>query len=144
MYSVRGVGARVYQRTGKIGDNLEIYQSLPLNDLRGYDVLVAEDVVDTGTTFMGVLEGQIHSKNPRSLYTVSLHIKPWAKYKPDIYLEETACWIWYPWESYEVGRDVYADLAKKHTPELAKKILVDEFELKPRVVERIVKSALAS
>jgi hypothetical protein len=138
MHDVRGVGARVYQRTGKIGDNLEIYQSLPLKELRDQDVLVVEDVVDTGTTYRGVLESQIHPKNPRSLCTASLHIKPGSKYKPDIYLEETVCWIRYPWERYEAGRDAYLDLLKKYNPEIAKKILIEKFEFKPRVAERIV------
>lgn len=140
--NIRGIGARVYQRTGKIGEKLEIYQPLPLNDLRSYDVLVTEDVVDTGTTYKGILGSQIYPRNPRSLCTASLHIKPGAKYKPDVYIEETACWIWYPWEPYEVGRDVYADLLKKHSPETTKKMLVEKFKLEPRVVERIVQSAL--
>jgi len=138
MHNLRGIGARVYQRTGKIGDTLEIYQPLPLSDLRDYDVLVAEDVVDTGTTYADVLQHQICPKKPRSLCTASLHIKPWTKYKPDIYMEETSCWIWYPWEPYEVGVDVYVDLSKKLGPEKARETLIEEFELKPRVVERIL------
>lgn len=140
VYNIRGIGARVYQRTGEIGENLEIYQPLPLKDLRDYDVLVAEDVVDTGTTYKGVLEGEIRPKDPRSLCTASLHVKPWAKYRPDIYIEETACWICYPWEPCEVARDVYRDLLKKHQPEAAKKILVEKFEMEPHIVRRIVES----
>lgn len=143
MHELRGIGARVYQRTGKIGENLEIYQPLPLNDLRDYNVLLAEDVVDTGTTYEGILKSQIYPKNPRSLCTVSLHIKPWTKYKPDIYVEETSCWIWYPWETYEIGVDVYTDLSKKHGPETAREMLVEEFGLEPRVVERIARLAEA-
>ncbi len=144
MHDLRGIGARVYQRTGKIGDTLEIYQPLPLNDLRNYDVLVAEDVVDTGTTYADVLKNQIYPKNPRSLRTASLHIKPWTKYKPDLYMEETSCWIWYPWEPYEVGVDVYTDLAKKHGPEKAKTMLDEEFRLEPQVIDRIVQLASAA
>jgi hypoxanthine phosphoribosyltransferase len=137
IYDIRGIGARLYQRTGEKGDNLDIYQPLSLKDLKAYDVLVADDVLDTGTTYIQVLESQIHPKNPRSLCTVSLHIKPWAKYKPNLYVEETACWIRYPWELYEVARDIYIDLLKKHSPETVKTILIEEFEFNPFVVERI-------
>lgn len=143
MHELRGIGARIYQRTGKIGENLEIYQPLPLNDLRGYDVLVAEDVVDTGTTYDGILKSQIYPKNPRSLCTTSLHIKPWTKFRPDIYMEETFCWIWYPWETYENGVGVYTDLSKKHGSETAMKMMVEELGLEPRVVERITRLAEA-
>lgn len=143
MHDIRGIGARVYQRTGKIGESLEIYQSLPLSDLSNYDVLVVEDVVDTGTTYEGILKSQIHSKKPRSLCTASLHVKPWTKYRPDIYMEETSCWIWYPWEPYEVGVDVYTDLSNKHGKETARKILREEFGFEPRIIERIIQLAKA-
>ncbi|UCH02298.1 MAG: phosphoribosyltransferase [Candidatus Bathyarchaeota archaeon] len=140
MYNIRGIGAKLYQRTGKRDDSLDIYQPLPLKDLKAYDVLIADDVLDTGTTFRGVLESQIHPKNPRRLCTVSLHVKPWAKHKPSLYVEETNCWVRYPWESYEVARDIYKDLLETHSPEIAKKLLIEKFEFNPFVIERIANS----
>ena len=137
VYNVRGFGARAYQRTGEIGENLEIYQPLPLDVLRDYNVLIADDVVDTGTTYIGILENQIWPKKPSSLCTVALHVKPWTKYRPDIYIEETDCWICYPWDLYEVGRDVYRELVKKHDSQTAKKILIEKFEIEPYIIERI-------
>ncbi len=140
VYNIRGIGARVYRRTGEIGESLEIYQPLPLDELRNYDVLVTEDVVDTGTTYKGILEGEIFPKNPRSLCTASLHVKPWANYRPDVYIEERACWICYPWELYEAARDIYQDLMKKYDSEAAEMILVEKFKMKPRIVRRIIES----
>ncbi|MFH0896852.1 MAG: phosphoribosyltransferase family protein [Candidatus Bathyarchaeota archaeon] len=143
VYNIRGIGARVYQRIGAIGEKLEIYQPLPLEELRDYDVLIVEDVVDTGTTYKGILEEEIRHKNPRSLCTASLHVKPLAKYRPDIYVEETTCWVCYPWESCEVGRDMYRELLKKHDLETTRKILVEKFEIEPNIVERITESTSA-
>ena len=144
MHNIRTVGARVYQRTGEIGDKVDIYQHIAMNDLGGFDVLVVEDVVDTGTTCTTILEEQIYPKKPRNLCVASLHIKPWTKYKPDIYLEETDFWIWYPWELYETGRDIYVDLLKKHDPQTAKNILIEKFKLDPKIVERVIKSVKIS
>jgi len=64
---------------------------------------------------MGILESEVYPKNPRSLCTVSLHVKPWTKYRPDIYINDTTYWICYPWEIWEVGRDLYDELSKNIT-----------------------------
>lgn len=141
MHNIRSVGARIYERTGKRGEKVDIYQQLLTGDLGGFDVLAVEDVVDTGTTYTSILQQQIYPKKPRSLCTVSLHIKPWTKYRPDIYIEETDSWIWYPWETYETGRDIYIDLLRKHDPQTSRNILVEKFKIKPSTVERIAKSA---
>jgi len=137
IHEVRSIGARLYQRTGKIGEKVDIYQPLSISDLSSFDVLVVDDIIDTGTTYTNVLQKQIFPKKPRSLCTISLHIKPWAKYKPDIYVEETECWIWYPWETYNTVRDIYSDLCKSHSPEIARNILLEKFKLRPTTIKRI-------
>jgi hypoxanthine phosphoribosyltransferase len=141
IHNIRSIGARLYQRTGKIGEKIDLYQPLSMSDLSRFDVLVVDDVIDTGTTYTNVLQQQIYPKKPRSLCTISLHIKPWAKYRPDIYLKETECWIWYPWETYDAGRDVYSDLCKSHSPEIARKIMLEQLKLGPAIIKRIAKSS---
>lgn len=144
IHNIRSIGAKLYQRTGKIGEKIDLYQPLSMSDLSRFDVLVVDDVIDTGTTYTNVLQQQIYPKKPRSLCTISLYIKPWAKYKPDIYLEETECWIWYPWETYDAGRDIYSDLCKSHNPEIARKIMSEQFKLGPAIIKRIAQSSCSN
>jgi len=140
IYRIWSIGAKTYERTGKRGNMVEIYQHLPTHALEKIDVLLIEDVIDTGTTITTILNTEIYSKKSRRIYTASLHIKPWTKYRPDMCMEETKCWIWYPWELYEVGRDIYTDLLKKHDSQRAKKILLEEFKIDQKVLRKIVKS----
>ena len=138
--NIRGIGAKMYQRIGEIGKELEIYQPLPLKTLGDQDVLVTEDVVDTGTTLKGILEREIYPKYPRSLCTASLFVKTGAKERPDFHCGETTCWICYPWEVWEVGREMYQKLLQKYDSETAEKILIEQFEIEPQIVGRIVEA----
>ncbi len=135
--NIRGIGAKAYKQMGNRMDDVEIYQPLSLKDLSDCDVLITDDVVDSGTTYRGILDQEVAPKQPRTLCTTSLHVKPWSMYKPDIYVEETTCWICYPWETWETGKDVYRELLKRHSTEEAKQILLKQFKLKPTTVRRI-------
>lgn len=73
----------------------------PLNvNLEGTYALLVDDVVDTGESIV-IAKEHIMNLGARDVKVVTLHKKPWAKFLPDYYIEETDSWIVYPWEYYE-------------------------------------------
>ena len=72
-----------------------------LVDIKNSDVLLCDDLVDTGVSMefiLGLLKSQENIKN---IKTATLHIKPQTKFVPDYFVEELDAWIIYPWERYE-------------------------------------------
>ncbi|MGC8566461.1 MAG: phosphoribosyltransferase [Caldisphaera sp.] len=73
-------------------------------DANGKNVLVVDDIVDTGETLKLAKDFIEQSWNPKNVRTASLQwISPIAKYKPDYYLIEVKDWAWfqYPWTRLE-------------------------------------------
>jgi len=64
-----------YQGTESSGDVKELI-GLP-NDLEGRDIVIVEDIVDTGLTLTHILK-TIKEKNPASIKVASLLLKPAA------------------------------------------------------------------
>lgn len=64
------------------------------------DVLIFDDVVDTGTTMQAVGD-KIQEQTDGEVFTVSLHAKPHREFEPDHYRTETDEWVVYPWEANE-------------------------------------------
>ena len=82
-----------------------ICQDLPGDlDLRGEDVLLVDDVLDTSETMMFVRDKIASERGPRSIRIGVLHYKPWARLKPDYYVRCTSSWIVYDWERCETIR----------------------------------------
>lgn len=73
-------------------------------DANGKNILVVDDIVDTGETLKLAKEFIAESWNPKDVRTASLQwISSVAKYKPDYYLIEVKDWSWYqyPWTRLE-------------------------------------------
>jgi len=97
---IASVGVRSYTKTEKKGKPY-IVEELGAN-ITGLNVLVVDEVVDTGES-MEVVKKYLSVFKPKSMKFAVLHIKPWAKAKPDHFVEETKAWIVYPWEEVECG-----------------------------------------
>lgn len=67
---------------------------------KGKLVLVADDVADTGESLL-LAQRHIIDQGARIMKVATIHYKPWSKYKPDYYFQETDDWIMYPWEIRE-------------------------------------------
>lgn len=80
-----------------------LLQDIPWSRLASYDVLIVDDVSDTGTTLQEVKK-IVANKQPRNLKTACLHVKDWSKTEPDFYVEKVShkIWISYPWEITEI------------------------------------------
>ncbi len=74
-------------------------------DVRGKNVLVVDDVVDSGRTLEIVTE-QVRLRGARSVRTAVLFYKPKSIIRPDFFAHETSEWVVFPWELCEFIREL--------------------------------------
>ncbi len=73
----------------------------PVNaDLHGKRALLVDDVSDSGASIVKARDHLIEN-GVGEVKLMTLHIKPWSKFKPDYYADETDEWVVYPWEIKE-------------------------------------------
>ncbi|MFA5016495.1 MAG: phosphoribosyltransferase [Methylobacter sp.] len=90
----------------------EAYVKYPLNaDINGRNVLLLDDVCDSGDTFTVGVEHLGHCGEANELRTAAMHLKTVSSYIPDFYAETVSEWRWliYPWA---VNEDLSSMLAK--------------------------------
>lgn len=90
----------------------EAYIKYPLNaDINGRNVLLLDDVCDSGDTFSVGVEHIRHCGKVNEMRTAALHLKTVSKYIPDFYAETVSEWRWliYPWA---VNEDLSSMIAK--------------------------------
>lgn len=78
----------------------QAYVKYPLNaDLNGRNVLLIDDVCDSGDTFSVGVEHLRQCGTVKQLRTAALHLKTVSTYKPDFYVDTVVEWRWliYPW-----------------------------------------------
>ena len=91
-----------YNDDRKLGDSPTFLQFPADPLLRGQRVLVVDEVWDSGTTIMAVID-RIQQAGGEPT-TAVLHYKPGntvVDSKPDYFVAETAAWILYPWAHLE-------------------------------------------
>jgi hypoxanthine phosphoribosyltransferase len=74
-------------------------------DVKGKNVLVVDDVVDSGRTLEIVTE-QVRLRGARSARTAVLFYKPKSIIRPDFFAQETSEWVVFPWELCEFIREL--------------------------------------
>ena len=97
------------KKSGKINVYQEIGDSFTQKKLFSEsNVLVVDDLSDTGDTFAYVLMVLCEKAATRSLKTASLYVKPDTKYVPDVYYKKlkTSPWLVFPWELKHVELDL--------------------------------------
>lgn len=79
-------------------------------DIAGLEVLLVDDVSDSGDTYAVALE-HLSRWQPARVVTAALHHKTASRYEPDHYAERITSWRWltYPWALME---DLCGFLAK--------------------------------
>lgn len=89
----------------KVGSGEDPVVTYPITrDLRGKDVLIVDDVADTGRTLI-VARDLLKLYGVKNMQTAVLYVKPWSKFKPDYYVDITDKWILFPWEVGEIVRN---------------------------------------
>ncbi|CAG0953182.1 orotate phosphoribosyltransferase [Methanosarcinales archaeon] len=100
-------------------------------DISGKNVLVVDDVADTGDSFSVILD-YLEQKNPTGIRTAVLHYKTCSTVVPDYWGEKHEEWNWiiYPWAFYEdLAGFVRELLDKPVTNEEIKKGLLKNFNI---------------
>jgi uncharacterized protein len=90
----------------------EAFVKYPLNaDINGRNVLLLDDVCDSGDTFAVGIEHIRQCGTVNEMHTAALHLKTVSKFIPDFYVEEVSEWRWliYPWA---VNEDLSSMIAK--------------------------------
>jgi hypoxanthine phosphoribosyltransferase len=90
----------------------EAFVKYPLNaDMNGRNVLLLDDVCDSGDTFAVGVEHIQQCGTVNEMRTAALHHKTVSKFIPDFYVEEVSEWRWliYPWA---VNEDLSSLIAK--------------------------------
>jgi hypoxanthine phosphoribosyltransferase len=127
MREVYTIGCRSYTGVEE-RETIMIYQPLSLNSLLDRDVLVVDDVADTGDTMRHIVQ-YVKGFEPKKLKTATLHIKPHTSFIPDFYVENINAWIVYPWSINEFIRNMASDMIPRlgisKTFEELKKIVSD-------------------
>jgi len=111
------LGVSFYEAMGKTSKRPRITHPLS-RDIRSKRVLLIDDVSDTGGSLQ-LAKRHVLSFSPGDLLVCTLHRKPWSKFHPDIYVEETDRWIIYPWEKAEAAGEILAALPGDQRRELA-------------------------
>lgn len=119
------IGCESYRSIGEAGE-LVIYQPLTVKSLRGDDVLLVDDVCDSGKTLKGLVERELRPKKPRQTRTAVLHIKPRSEFMPDYYVEKVAAWVVYPWELYETANALLKKVESKDRRSELRNVVVKE------------------
>jgi len=85
----------VAQKDMKFYDKPQITQKLDkcVKDKR---IIVVDEVTDSGRTAFEVKK-YIDSLEPKEARFLTVHWKPWSKFKPDYFAEEATGWVVYPW-----------------------------------------------
>ena len=98
------IEVKLYVMPGQRGERPFLRQplTLPIKDKR---VLLVDDVSDSGLTLQFSVQA-VSLYMPAEVKTSTLYIKPWTKYVPDFYAEQTTKWVIFPWELNEIKREL--------------------------------------
>ncbi|MCX8189858.1 MAG: phosphoribosyltransferase [Candidatus Diapherotrites archaeon] len=66
--------------------------------IKGKKVLVVDEVSDSGATCIAV-KNYIERQKPEQVKFLTVHWKPWSKFRPDYFAKEADGWVVYPWSS---------------------------------------------
>ncbi len=105
--SIATIEVKFYKGIGERAERPIVVKPITI-DLRGMDVLIVDDVADSGRTLQVVTDiARLHGA--RTVYTAALFYKPWSIIIPDYYVEETDKWIVFPWEVGETLRELSSE-----------------------------------
>ncbi|MET1159436.1 MAG: phosphoribosyltransferase [Thermoprotei archaeon] len=97
------IGVRFYKKIGTREARPELTLP-PTHSVKGLNVLVVDDIVDSGRTLQLVLD-ELNRYGPASLKSATIYVKKWSPIFPDYYYGITNKWVVFPWEFVETIRE---------------------------------------
>ncbi|MEW6722562.1 MAG: phosphoribosyltransferase [Candidatus Micrarchaeota archaeon] len=104
VHQVMVLGVKFYKKMGETHDFPQIVQEIN-TDLDGKDVLIVDDVADTGRSLL-VAKDYLKRRGAGEIRVATIHYKPNSVYRPDYFVHMTSAWIAYPWERHEIEREM--------------------------------------
>jgi len=132
-HNMRAIRAELWDRIeGRMpnSSDLRITQGLSNESLENDDVLIVEEVADTGITLEGI-RLEISPRKPRNCKTATFYKKSHSRFTPDFYLFDIPgkIWIGFPWELYEITADALKELLRiGYDKQEARSIIAGNFE----------------
>ena len=92
--------------------------------IKDHHILLADDVSDTGTTFLRAI-AYLKRFKPKKITTVAMFYKPHSVYRPDYFADQTSKWILFPYEPTEMILNITRGMEKekKSKAEIQKKLM---------------------
>jgi len=109
---VHVVGVKFYEKVGRTRAEPKITHEVQFG-ISGRDVLVIDDIADTGGSIISVVE-HLKERGAKRIAVATLMKKPHSRITPDLFVRESQAWVIFPWEVQETARDI----AKKGKEEL--------------------------
>ncbi|EHP70646.1 MAG: phosphoribosyltransferase [Metallosphaera yellowstonensis] len=100
--NIKYVDIKFYKGVGTT-ENRPVIKAIYINDLENKNVLIVDDVSDTGETLEAV-SNVVSMFSPKTIRTAALYVKPWSRKIPDYYGEQVGKWIVFPWDKWDVVR----------------------------------------
>lgn len=134
--NITSIRVEFYLDVYKTADKPTITQpiSVPIKDKR---VLIVDDVSDTGKTLKLVYEEL--TKQAREVKTATLYYKPWTDYEPDFYAKVTDAWIIFPWDRYEMIKNLGRKMLDEGKTLREVEEELGKIGLEPSIVKRFVR-----
>lgn len=98
------IGVKFYRGVGAKEAKPELTLP-PTHAVRNKNILVVDDVVDSGRTLQLVIE-ELNRYGARNIKSLAIYVKPWSPIYPDYYYKETRNWVVFPWEITETLKEV--------------------------------------
>jgi hypoxanthine phosphoribosyltransferase len=101
-HRLASLGVRFYTGINQRLQHPEIYQEIPVS-VKGKHLLLFDDVADTGESLI-FAKNHLLKLGAAEVRTASIFLKPRSEILPDYYASETAAWIIFPFERFEMLR----------------------------------------
>ena len=91
-------------------------QSKDFSHIKNKNILIVDDISDTGETFLSVIK-ELEKYNPKSIKTYSIVVKKESKFIPDFYDVKTDLkdWVYFQWEDKNINIKDYFTFIKSKT-----------------------------
>lgn len=103
-----------YVGTAAKGDEPEIRYPMPEGSVEDKDVLIVDDIADTGQSLKHADE-YVRERNPNAVRTATLQLLQTSEFEPDFIGERLEEWTWivYPWNFVEDMIDLISGVMEK-------------------------------